>query len=43
MSASRIPMNSVEALFLAYAVGLLTSLAFTAYGKLLERRFGKTR
>lgn len=43
MSSNRTPVNSIEAIFIAYAIGLLTSLAFTAYGKLLERRFGNRR
>lgn len=41
MFPQRTPMTSLEAIFLAYGVGLLTSFAFTAYGKFLERRFSQ--
>jgi hypothetical protein len=38
----RVPINSFEAILVAYAIGMLTAFAFFAHGKLIERSTSTT-
>lgn len=37
MQNHRVPINSLEAVLAAYVLGVVTAVAFTAYGKFVER------